>query len=268
MLTHPLATLSAHTLQAPLSSLLAFQAETIDSNQMKWLVIFVGVAAISLAIVALFILVAAIGAFIAYRDVSKEVGLLRNQANSLIGKSQTLITELTPQIRQITAKVDNITGHVERLTALVHSKADEISPSITAANETFLHANETARETIRTTSATVQDANEKTRAQLTRVDGMITGALSSVARLGVAIEQGIAKPGREVAGIVAGLRAGLQTFAGASQAFRQRTTPTRPASAPTRSASAPEAYPAASARLRVVEETLRPTYPPKPRNEF
>lgn len=267
MLIIPLAGVSAHEVTHPLSLLMAFQAATIDSNQMKWLVIFVGIAAVSLAIVAIFFLAVIIGGLVAYKEASKEIKVLKSQANQLVDRSQTLIAEFTPQIRQITAKVDTITGHVERLAALVHEKADEISPTITAANKTVLEANETVRETVRTTKVTAQEANEKTRAQITRVDKMISGALDATARLGVAIEQGISKPGREVAGVIAGLKAGLQTFAGAAQAFRPRPVAKAAASTPGRPAGGstpPTRFPV----IARVNEPVPAKYPTKPDSEY
>ena len=266
MLTIPLAGSIAHTLANPLSSLLTFQAQTVDSNQMKWLVIFVAIAALSLAFMAVVVLVAILGALRAQKEFSGELTKFRDEASKftadasqLISKSHALVVELTPQVKQIAAKVDTITGHVEHLAALVHEKADEISPTITAANQTVLEANATVREGIRTTSATVLDANQKTRAQISRVDSIVTGALNGAVRLGVAIEQGIAKPGREVAGVIAGLKASFDVFAGAAA----RALHSRPA-APARPTPSP--VPA----LPSVNEATRPIYPVpvKPETDF
>lgn len=259
MLTIPLAGSIAHSIPNPLSTLLAFQTETIDSTQMGHLVIFVGIAAFSLLFMALVVLGAILAAAKAQKELSGEIKKFRDDASLLIGKSHSLIVELTPQIHQITTKVDTITGHVEHLAALIHEKADELSPTITAANETLLEANQTVRDTVRNTNATVQDANAKTRAQISRVDGIVTGALNSAVRLGVAIEQGIAKPGREVAGVVAGLKAGFETLANAAS----RTINSRPG-APR---STPPRPPSAG---RPVSEASRPIYPVpvKPDRDF
>jgi len=263
MLNLSLAGSMAHTLPNPLSSLLAFQAETITSAQFRLLVIFVGIAAFSLLFVALVILVAILGAVKSQKELGGEIRKFRDEASLLINKSHDLVVELTPQVRQITTKVETITAHVEHLAALVHEKADEISPTITAANQTVLEANATVRDTVRTAHATVQDANRKTRAQISRVDGMITGALNGAVRLGVAIEQGIAKPGREVAGVVAGLKAGFDVFATAAA----RALHSRPA-APRYSPQRPAAGPVPT--LRSMSEPPRPIYPVpiKPESDF
>jgi hypothetical protein len=259
MLNISLAGSIAHTMPHPLSSLLAFQAETIDSGQMKWLIIFVAIAALSLLFMAFVVLGALIAAAKAQRELGGEIKKFRDDASLLIGKSHTLIVELTPQIRQIASKVEIITGHVEHLTALVHEKADEIAPTVTAANQTVLEANASVRETIRNASATVQDANNKTRAQISRIDSIVTAALNGAVRLGVAIEQGIAKPGREVAGVIAGLKASFDVFAGAAA----RALHPGPATPPR---STPSPVPA----LRSLNEASQPIYPvpAKPEQDF
>lgn len=259
MLNTSLAGSLAYTMH-PLRSLLAFQSGAADSSQMDHLVLFVGIAAISLAIVAIFFLIASIGAMIAYRQVSAEAAKLRQQTNELIAKSQSLVAEFGPQVRQIAAKVDTITLHVEQVAALVHAKADEISPTITAANQTVQQANETVRETIRTASATVQDANNKTRSQISRVDGMISSALDGVVRMGVAIEHGIARPGREVAGVIAGLKASFDVFAtAAARAINSRPPTSRP--------TQPRTSPSAAPTPRSLPETPRPIYPVPAKSE-
>jgi hypothetical protein len=126
----------------------------------------------------------------------------------LTPKITTLVDDLSPKITEIASKVNTITGHIEHISGLAQEKADEFAPTVTKTNETIFKANET-----------VQDANLKTRAQIKRVDGMISGALDATVRLGVAIEKGIAVPGRELAGIVQGLKVGFETLISGARAF-------------------------------------------------
>jgi hypothetical protein len=256
MLIQHLAGLVVHPSLSPLNALLALQAPDAAANSK--LILFVGIAAIALAIQALIlvggIIVVAILATRAQKELGGEVAKFRDQASQLMEKSHSLIVELTPQVRQITAKVDLVAGHVEHLSALVREKADEISPTISAANQTVLEANERVRDTVRTAHLTVQDANLKTRAQISRVDSIITGALNATVRLGVAIEHGIARPGREVAGVIAGLKAGADIFAtAASRALKSQ--PLTPVSKPGRPIT--PAVPG----LQTFHETPRPIYP-------
>jgi hypothetical protein len=192
-----------------LSVLAAFQAQdSINSGNSKLLMIFIGIVAISMLAQAAVLVGSALFALKAQKELTSELKEFRARAAEVLEKSHQLVTELTPQVRSITAKVESITTHVEQLTALVHQKADEFSPTISAANQTILAANQT-----------VLEANLKTRAQINRVDKLVSSALDATVRLGVAIEQGIAKPGREIAGVLSGLKVGLETLIGGARAF-------------------------------------------------
>ena len=188
---------------------LAWQAQdSIDSGNSKLLLVFVIVAAVSLF--AQFVVIAGIGIVVykAQKAVMGHIGEIKAKAYPIIEKSQELLTELRPKITDITEKVNVITGHVEHIAAIAKEKADEFSPTLSAANQTVAAANVTA-----------QDINAKTRAQVTRVNGMVSSALDATVRLGVAIERGITAPGREVAGIVAGLKVGLTTLMSGVRGF-------------------------------------------------
>lgn len=209
MLTTHLAGLDALHGAAPYRVLAFFQAQdSINSGNSRLLIIFIGITALALLTQALVVVVMGVGAMKAIKEIQGHVVELRAKAMPLIAQSHDLVSELTPKIREITNKVNSITGHVEEISALARDKAQEFSPTITAAKQTVEQANRT-----------VQEANLKTRAQISRVDSMITSSLNSAARLGVAIEQGITKPGREVAGVISGLRAGLDTLLSGARAF-------------------------------------------------
>lgn len=214
-----------------LSSLAAFQAQdVINSGNAKLLEVFIAIAAIALLAQAIVVVGIGIGAFKVYKLVNGHIGELRAKAMPIIEKSQALVEQLTPQIHEITAKVNNITGHVEEIVGMAKDKALEFSPTISAANLTVAAANETVR-----------DANLKTREQVTRVNGMISGALDATVRLGHAIEHGITQPGREIAGVLSGVKAGLSTLTHAARGFAasKSTGTSRPPATPYREATEP-----------------------------
>jgi hypothetical protein len=231
-----ISSLAGYTIQFPLhlttpvGALAFFQAQdSINSGNSKTLLAFVIIAALALAVQAIVVLAVGLAMLKARTELLSHVSELKGKAIPLIEKSHALVIDLTPQIKEITAKVNTITGHVETISGIVETKATEIAPTVTAANETVLAANETVR-----------DANLKTRAQISRVNGMVSSALDATVRLGVAIEQGIAKPGREVAGVIAGLKAGLDTLLSGAKAFgsggpvgQRPKPPVRPGAMPT-----------------------------------
>ncbi len=191
------------------SSLAVFQAQdSINSGNSKLLMIFIGIAALALLGQAVVVILVGIGLMKAQKEVMTHFIELKAKAMPLLSSSHALVTDITPQVKDISHKVNTITAHVERLSAFAEQKAHEFSPTLSAANETVFHATET-----------VAEANRRTRAQVSRVDGMVTSALNATARFGVAIEKGITVPGREVAGIVSGLKVGLETLMSGARAF-------------------------------------------------
>ena len=217
-----------HLASNTFSTLAAFQAQdSINSGNSKLLMIFIGLAAIALLTQAGVVVFMALGARKAQQELTSHFIELKEKAMPLIATSHNLVTELTPEIREITTRISKIAAQVERLSVLVNEKAEEFAPTISAANRTAAEANETA-----------QDLNRKARAQVTRVNGMVTTALDATARLGVAIEKGITVPGREVAGILSGLKVGFDTLLSGARAFGSggrlggrstpRPTPPRP----------------------------------------
>jgi hypothetical protein len=192
MLIVPLGGVAAAKTLTPLAVLAVFQAP--DSDFTKLLMIFIGLVTLSMVVQGVVALAIGIGAIKAQKELTKQVLELKAKSLPLIAKSQSLIEEFTPQVQQIVGRVETIAAHVEYLTELTHRKADEIAPTISSANQT------------------VQDANLKTRAQISRVNGMVTSTLDATVRLGVAIEQGIAKPSREIAGVLVGIRAGFDSL--------------------------------------------------------
>ena len=215
--------------------------DSIDSGNSKLLMIFIGLAAFALLVQAAAVVGVAIGVLkaknVALKDIAelkakvmpfidKSHGLVTDltpqvkeitaKTNALIGdltptvkditvKVQTLVSDLSPQIVGITAKVHQIAGNVEEISSMAKDKVAEFGPTISAANDTVKQTNETVR-------ATLLDANDKTRAQVDRVNGMITGVLDSTARFGKAVEhaRGVTQPAREVSGMVSGAKTTIE----------------------------------------------------------
>ena len=219
-------------------SLAMFQVDAADNSK---LVTYVGIAAVALAIQSLISIGFVIGGFVALKTLMKEVAELKLKVLPFVEKSHALVTDLTPEVKQITTKVHTlvtdlspkineitskvntlvgdvsphivaITGkvhdiatHAEEIAGVAKDKVNEFSPTISAANETVQQTNQTVREA-------VADASEKTRKQVDRVNGMISSTLDATARLGRAIEHGITQPGREVAGVLSGVKAAFETL--------------------------------------------------------
>lgn len=186
-------------------SMLWFQGEdAISSGNAKLLMIFIGIVALGSLTQAIVVIVMAMGAAKTQKRVEGLLTELHGKAMPLIQSTQTIVTDLTPKIKVI---AENVT----EMSHVVRNKAQEIDVTLT-------HANETVRE-----------ANARTRAQVERVDGMVSSALTATSEVANTIHRSIRIPVREVAGMVTGLKAGLDVLVGRVQGFGVGTRYPKPA---------------------------------------
>lgn len=210
------------------ASLALWQAQdAMTSSHIFWLQVFVGLVAVAMVVQAVVVVIAAVGAMKSQKAIMGHVLEVKAKVMPLVEKSHALVTDLTPEIKliatkvhDITEKVDLITGHIEEITGVAKEKAKEFAPTISAVNVTFGEANDTARET-----------NQKVRAQVTRVNGMISSTLDATAKIGKAIERGISIPGREIAGIVSGAKATIDSLLKSAKAAGAKPVGRTPAGA-------------------------------------
>ena len=162
-------------------------AESLSSGNSRLLMVFVGMVAIAMSAQAVALIVMAVGASKARKrglEIAEEVRL---KVLPVIDGAQELIRDTTPKIKIITENLVE-TSYV------VRSKAQEFD-------------------------ATLSDVHQKTRAQVARVDGMVTSALNATAEIAVAIQHGIRVPVRQFAGLVNGLKAGMDVLVGRVKSF-------------------------------------------------
>jgi uncharacterized protein YoxC len=184
----------------------AFQqaSPAITSADNKLLIILWLVAGAMVVQALVFVVLAIVGVR-TQKKLLVTVEEVKALAFPIMQKSSGLMTDLTPQIKEITLKVNTISGHVEHISSVVKDKVEELSPvvstAVTSAQETFLEANDTARA-----------ANEKTRAQVERVNGMVSVALDATAKMAASIHETLQVPVREFAGVVNGVKAGLDVL--------------------------------------------------------
>jgi uncharacterized protein YoxC len=187
----------------------------ITSADNKLLIILALVAGAMVVQAIVFVVLAIVGVK-TQKKLLITVEEVKALAFPIMQKSSGLMTDLTPQIKDISLKVNAITGHVQHISAVVKDKVEELSPvvstAVTSAQATFLEANDTAR-----------DANEKTRAQVQRVNGMISVALDATAKMAASVHETLQVPVREFAGVVNGIKAGLDVFLRAGRGISRGT---------------------------------------------
>jgi hypothetical protein len=157
-------------------------SDSLSSGNSRLLMFFVGMVAVALLAQAFALIAMAVGAAKTRKRGLEIFEEIRAKLTPVLENSHGFIQETTPKIKIIT---DNLveTSHV------VRAKAVEFD-------------------------ATASDLNSKTRAQLDRVDGMVTSVLNTTNDISETVQRGIKLPVREFNGLVNGLKAGLDVLVG------------------------------------------------------
>jgi methyl-accepting chemotaxis protein len=169
------------------TSVAFFEESDLTRHDIHLAMIFLLIIAVALAVQAAGIMLAASFASKLFLRVDRIANEVQGRALPLIDKTHTLIEELTPKIQATTT-------NVEQISYTIREKVDELGATVTQLNET------------------VQGINLRTRAQVSRVDGIVTDALVATEEISATVQQGIRGPIRQISGVIAGLRAGIDTL--------------------------------------------------------
>lgn len=153
-------------------------AGTVDRETL--LVIFVGI----IALVFLGIAIAGIAAVIALLKVKRDVTVL---LNSVKEKSTPMIATANDLVRTMSPKVQSITDDIGKISHVVRTQITDVE-------------------------STISDLNSKTRLQADRVNGMVSQTLDTTSHVAQTVENGIKTPLREISGVLAGVKAGLDVL--------------------------------------------------------
>ena len=161
--------------------------DSLSSGNSRLLMVFVAMVAIAMSAQALALIVMAVGAGKARKRGLEIAEELRLKVMPVIDSAQQLMHDTTPKIKVITE-------NLMETSYIVRAKAQEFDVTLT-------------------------DANERTRRQVQRIDGMVTHTLTSMGEIAATVQQSIRIPIREVAGIVNGLKAGMDVLVGRVKSF-------------------------------------------------
>ncbi len=161
--------------------------DALSSGNSRLLMIFVGMVAIAMCAQAFALIGMAIGAHKARKRGLEIAEEIRLKVMPVIDSAQEMVRDVTPKIKIITENLVE-TSHV------VRAKAQEFD-------------------------VTLSDANEKTRLQVQRMDSMVSSTLTAVGDIAASVQHSIRVPIREVAGVVAGFKAGIDVLVGRVKSF-------------------------------------------------
>ncbi len=196
---------------AHMLSVMVFQGgDPASSGQINWLLVFVGILAICSLVQFIAFAVAGVVALKEWKKISGEIDIVKKKAFPLIASIQEVVKDATPKVKNITASVQDIVADVTPKVKTVSANVADISNVARSKVHEFEATLDKANETIRA-------ANDKTRLQVDKVDGMVSSALKTTSDVSSTIQRGIRAPIVEVAGVVNGIKAALDVLIGRGQ---------------------------------------------------
>jgi methyl-accepting chemotaxis protein len=162
-----------------------------DEHWLMYCCIAIAVAMVFQAIVTIAASLAAMKTMKEFKALAHDV---HSRATPIMQKTSDVINDLSPKIRTVS---ENVT----QISYTVREKVDEVGETITQVNRTVGEINRTVAET-----------NQKTRGQVEHVDRMVKTALDTTEEIGQTVANGIRGPLKQVAGMIAGMRAGIETL--------------------------------------------------------
>ena len=169
--------------------------DSLSSGNSKLLMVFVAMVAVALIVQAIALIAMAVGAAKARKRGLEIVEELRTKMMPILDSSHDFIQHVGPKVKIITENFVE-TSHV------IRSKAQDFD-------------------------VTASDLNSKTRAQVARVDGIMTSVLNTTSDISDTVQRGIKVPLREVSGLINGLKAGLDVLVGRAKGFGSGRTSAR-----------------------------------------
>ena len=168
-----------------IAALILWQGAELSGRDLHLLMIFAGIIAGALVVSAGgMVLTSIFAAKLLHRVhcIAKEAQL---RTGPILDKTNALLLDLSPKIHAVTT-------NVEQISYSVRAKVDELGETVSQLNQT------------------VQEIHGRTRVQVAHVDGIVTGVLNTAEEVTHTVQEGIKGPLRQVAGILAGVKAGLE----------------------------------------------------------
>jgi len=163
----------------------------LTDTQGTLLIVFVGIIAVCVLLITLGLVGAAIAALrvksIAEKKINEQLRKVQPMISAARAQVDPLVANVTELARELTPKVRSITSDVAELSHMVRAQATDLD-------------------------STLSEVQSKARSQVDRVNGMVSSTLDTTTDVVSSLERGIRAPFREVSGLVAGLKAGLDVL--------------------------------------------------------
>jgi uncharacterized protein YoxC len=163
----------------------------MDNNVQLTILALVAVAALALVLQTIFLIVILAMARKAMTSLREELEQYRSSVMPVIVKTRELVQNIAPKIEDAAGELAEITRSLRAQTADIQRAADEIIA--------------------------------RTQRQAGRVDGMLTTVFDSVERAGTFMSDAVSKPMRQLSGVIASVKAVVDTLRAAEVPHRHET---------------------------------------------
>jgi methyl-accepting chemotaxis protein len=154
----------------------------MSTNTQNLLLVIVAVGAFALLLQTVFIIALVVTVRRAGKRVQEEIEHYRTALLPLILKTRELVENIGPKLEDTANDLNFVTKRLRQQTAEIQAAADDII--------------------------------DRTRNQANRVDSMITSVFDRVEQAGTFVSDTVSKPMRQLTGIIASVRAAIETFIG------------------------------------------------------
>lgn len=170
------------------------QDTEFNGHDVHLAMIFLFVIALVLVLQAMAVVVGGVFAAKLLVRMKGVVDRMERKTGPILDKTNLMLQDLGPKVQTITDKVQSLTENAEQISSTVRVKVDELGVTVSELNET------------------VREMNARTAMQVARVDGIVSDALHATEEISKTVQDGIKGPVRQIAGIVAGVKAGIETL--------------------------------------------------------
>lgn len=163
------------------------QESELTRHDIHWAMIFLFIIALALVVQAIGVVVSsAFGAKLLHR-VNAIADIVEHKTGPILDQTSHILAELAP-------KVKSVGENTEQIAATVRVRVEELGETLSELNDT------------------VREINGRTRLQVVRADNIVSDALQATEEISQTVQNGIKGPVRQIAGVIAGLRAGIETL--------------------------------------------------------
>jgi methyl-accepting chemotaxis protein len=170
------------------------QQDSLTRHDIHLAMIFLFIIALALVVQAVGVLISsAFGAKLLHR-VNAIADIVEHKTGPILDRTSAILTDLAPRVKSVGDRAEAIGSNVEHISTTVRDQVTQLSVTVAELNET------------------VRGINGRARVQVQRADDIVSDALHATEEISHTVQNGIKGPVRQIAGVLAGVKAAVETL--------------------------------------------------------